>query len=157
MLIWQSTIILAKLARYSSFILKVFCGFLSALWFTHRVILLAVLGFRIFYVFCGNNNNQQNVRNFLVNKLITLLDKRNSPNMRASQPCDLCGCMEVNLHDGFYYCIECGTQDKNFQETIVEAVDAVIGDGILHGFKRKIKKVVEEEKQSEWTVLGSVV
>lgn len=67
--------------------------------------------------------------------------------MQASQPCDLCGGTEVNLHDGFYFCAECGTQDTNFQETIVEIVET--GGEILHGQKKKVVKIVEEEKESE--------
>lgn len=73
--------------------------------------------------------------------------RKKQVNMRASQPCELCGCAEVNLHDGFYFCAECGTQDTNFQETIIDMVEA--GGEILHGKKRKVHKIVEEEEESE--------
>ncbi|XP_045780621.1 uncharacterized protein LOC123877780 isoform X2 [Maniola jurtina] len=38
----------------------------------------------------------------------------------SSIPCQICGCTDLNLVDGFYYCVECGTQDTTLRETIVE-------------------------------------
>ncbi|XP_048001584.1 uncharacterized protein LOC125238323 isoform X2 [Leguminivora glycinivorella] len=40
--------------------------------------------------------------------------------MGKESPCGVCGETETRLVDGFYYCAECGTQDINLQETVVE-------------------------------------
>lgn len=55
-----------------------------------------------------------------------------------ANPCNVCGGTDLNLVDGFYYCVECGTQDVNVQETIVE--QTVLGDGTFaHTASRKVK------------------
>ncbi|XP_045506668.1 uncharacterized protein LOC123702877 [Colias croceus] len=40
--------------------------------------------------------------------------------------CNVCGGSDMNLVDGFYYCVECGTQNQNIQESVVDSA-AFIG------------------------------
>ncbi|XP_045521798.1 uncharacterized protein LOC123712630 [Pieris brassicae] len=68
-----------------------------------------------------------------------------------SNACKVCGGSDLNLVDGFYYCVECGTQDQNIQERIVETV--VFSDG-THA-KYTTKKIYhtknnEVEMSAEW-------
>ncbi|XP_022115519.2 uncharacterized protein LOC110993500 [Pieris rapae] len=68
-----------------------------------------------------------------------------------SSACNVCGGTDLNLVDGFYYCVECGTQDQNIQERIVETV--VFADG-THA-KYTTKKIYhtrndEVEMSAEW-------
>lgn len=71
--------------------------------------------------------------------------------MDSQKPCELCGSTQVNLHDGFYFCAECGTQDKTFQETIVEIMET--GGELVLGTKTKVHQVKEKEKESKCTCL----
>ncbi|KAI5631588.1 zinc-finger of RNA-polymerase i-specific TFIIB, rrn7 domain-containing protein [Phthorimaea operculella] len=67
------------------------------------------------------------------------------------QPCPVCGGKDMNLIDGFYYCVECGTQDTNAQETVVE--HTMLADGTFaHAATRKITKVLKDaiEMSGEW-------
>ncbi|XP_072933695.1 uncharacterized protein TAF1B [Epargyreus clarus] len=66
-------------------------------------------------------------------------------------PCNVCGGTDVNLVDGFYYCVECGTQDVNVRETVVE--QTIMADGTFaHATVRKFTTVVKDgvEMSSEW-------
>ncbi|XP_049880541.1 uncharacterized protein LOC126377005 [Pectinophora gossypiella] len=66
-------------------------------------------------------------------------------------PCSVCGGTDMNLIDGFYYCVECGTQDVNAQETIVE--HTVLADGTFaHAATRKFTTVLKDavEMSEEW-------
>ncbi|XP_038219641.1 uncharacterized protein LOC119837922 [Zerene cesonia] len=56
--------------------------------------------------------------------------------------CKVCGGADMNLVDGFYYCVECGTQDQNIQERIVESA-AFIGLYTKNA-KSKIQNVEEK-------------
>ncbi|VVC96018.1 unnamed protein product [Leptidea sinapis] len=66
-----------------------------------------------------------------------------------TNPCNVCGCTDLKLLDGFYYCIECGTQDKNVQERVVEHLTQA--DGTITGLST-VRKIVTNEKEmgSEW-------
>ncbi|CAH2096816.1 unnamed protein product [Euphydryas editha] len=68
-----------------------------------------------------------------------------------SNPCNVCGGTDLNLVDGFYYCAECGTQDVNVRETIVE--QNVFADGTFaHTTTKKLTTVLQEanEMSGEW-------
>ncbi|XP_052744873.1 TATA box-binding protein-associated factor RNA polymerase I subunit B isoform X2 [Bicyclus anynana] len=68
-----------------------------------------------------------------------------------TSPCQICGCTGLNLVDGFYYCVECGTQDTNVRETIVEST--MLGDGVLAFVEtKKITTVLQDSIQmsGEW-------
>lgn len=55
--------------------------------------------------------------------------------------CKVCGGTDMNLVDGYYYCIECGTQDENVRETIVEHT---LAEGIYaHTTSKRVVKVNE--------------
>lgn len=63
-------------------------------------------------------------------------------------PCSVCGGTDLNLVDGYYYCVECGTQDVNARETVVERT--VLADGTFARFTtKKIVKVLKDGIQSE--------
>ncbi|KAJ2941586.1 hypothetical protein O0L34_g14641 [Tuta absoluta] len=67
------------------------------------------------------------------------------------EPCTVCGGKDMNLIDGFYYCVECGTQDTNAQETVVE--HTMLADGTFaHAATRKITKVLKDaiEMSGDW-------
>ncbi|CAK1540936.1 unnamed protein product [Leptosia nina] len=68
----------------------------------------------------------------------------------SSNRCNVCGGPDMNLVDGFYYCVECGTQNENIQEHIVDNI--VLGDGTMVKFKtKKIRKEKEDVEMSpEW-------
>ncbi|XP_063834679.1 uncharacterized protein LOC135083865 [Ostrinia nubilalis] len=70
--------------------------------------------------------------------------------MRA-EACKVCGSTETNLIDGYYYCVECGTQDANVRETVVEEMELADGT-ISHKQKRKIYKVADNDDNlsEEW-------
>ncbi|KAJ0170706.1 hypothetical protein K1T71_013478 [Dendrolimus kikuchii] len=71
--------------------------------------------------------------------------------MKSGNPCSVCGNTDLNLVDGFYYCIECGTQDATARETIVEYKS--LGDGTFaQTFKKKIRQVQNDkvEMTGEW-------
>lgn len=60
--------------------------------------------------------------------------------------CDICGCAQKNLVDGYYYCVECGTQDTNVRETVVEVV--TLGDGeYAFGTRRRVTQVPQASKE----------
>lgn len=64
----------------------------------------------------------------------------------SSNPCNVCGCTDLNLVDGFYYCVECGTQDINVRETVVEHVFA---DGTFaHASTKKFTTVLQDANES---------
>nr|XP_034837064.1 uncharacterized protein LOC117993381 [Maniola hyperantus] len=69
----------------------------------------------------------------------------------SSTPCQICGCTDLNLVDGFYYCVECGTQDTNVRETIMEKTigDEMGGKGSDH---KKFSTVLKDAFQmsGEW-------
>lgn len=63
-------------------------------------------------------------------------------------PCNVCGSTDLNLVDGFYYCVECGTQDVNVRETIVG--DSFFADGTkLVAQGKKFSIMVKEGIQSK--------
>ncbi|CAG9569175.1 unnamed protein product [Danaus chrysippus] len=69
----------------------------------------------------------------------------------ATNPCKICGSTDLNLVDGFYYCVECGTQDVNARETVVE--QTLLADGTFaHTTIKKYKTVLEDsiEMSGEW-------
>lgn len=59
-----------------------------------------------------------------------------------SEPCNVCGGTDSKLIDGFYYCIECGTQNTNVRETILE--EKALGDGTFAQSSRR--KIVHLKK-----------
>lgn len=69
-------------------------------------------------------------------------------NKTTGTPCSICGCTETNLVDGFYYCVECGTQDTNVRETIVE-VDFLEDGSFAHGSRKRIKLMPDKQIQSK--------
>ncbi|RVE53753.1 hypothetical protein evm_001645 [Chilo suppressalis] len=70
---------------------------------------------------------------------------------RNVDACKVCGSTDMNLVDGYYYCVECGTQDENVRQTVIEEV--VLADG-TRSFKRKKKftTIVDEKNElcGEW-------
>ncbi|XP_063629839.1 uncharacterized protein LOC134801236, partial [Cydia splendana] len=71
--------------------------------------------------------------------------------MGKGDPCGVCGETRTRLVDGFFYCVECGTQDTNVQETVVE--HQALADGTFAIARRsryavKIKEGVE--MSPEW-------
>lgn len=66
-----------------------------------------------------------------------------------SDPCKVCGSTDINLIDGFYYCVECGTQDANVRETLVQ--DMALADGTFGiRIKTKFTKIVQEKHTSKY-------
>ncbi|CAB3258557.1 unnamed protein product [Arctia plantaginis] len=66
-------------------------------------------------------------------------------------PCNVCGGTDSKLIDGFYYCIECGTQNTNVRETILE--EKALGDGTFaQSSRRKIVHLKKDgiEMSGEW-------
>ncbi|CAH0597615.1 unnamed protein product [Chrysodeixis includens] len=66
-------------------------------------------------------------------------------------PCTVCEGTDLKLHDGFYYCVECGTQNTNVRETVVE--QKALGDGTFAiASRRKIVKLHDSKVQmsGEW-------
>ncbi|XP_026729377.1 uncharacterized protein LOC113495016 [Trichoplusia ni] len=66
-------------------------------------------------------------------------------------PCSVCEGTDLKLHDGFYYCVECGTQNTNVRETVVE--QKALGDGTFAiATRRKIVKLHDSKVQmsGEW-------
>ncbi|XP_041985242.1 uncharacterized protein LOC121737648 [Aricia agestis] len=68
----------------------------------------------------------------------------------STNPCKVCGGTELNLVDGFYYCVECGTQDVNVRETIVE--QSVLADGTFALSTHKRITIAKDgvEMSPEW-------
>lgn len=66
----------------------------------------------------------------------------------SDQPCNVCGSTDLNLIDGFYYCVECGTQDVNVRETVVEQTYLADGTLALTGGK-KFSITVKDGLQSK--------
>lgn len=65
-------------------------------------------------------------------------------------PCSVCGGTDLNLVDGYYYCVECGTQDVNARETVVE--HTMLADGTFgHVTKKKIVTVLKDGIESKVT------
>lgn len=62
--------------------------------------------------------------------------------------CPVCGCTDMKLKDGYYYCLECGTQDVNFRETLIEKT--IYNDAVLLASKKKIHKTKKVEMSTEW-------
>ncbi|KAL4703613.1 hypothetical protein ACJJTC_006790 [Scirpophaga incertulas] len=62
--------------------------------------------------------------------------------MQTADSCNVCGSTETNLIDGFYYCAECGTQDLNVKQTVIEEMS--LADGTF-GFRQK-KRVLKATK-----------
>ncbi|KAL0811535.1 hypothetical protein ABMA28_009922 [Loxostege sticticalis] len=71
--------------------------------------------------------------------------------MKNIEPCKVCGSTDANLIDGFYYCVECGTQDVNVRETVVEEMQLADGT-ISYKQRKKIYKAAEEDDNlsGEW-------
>nr|XP_026489571.1 uncharacterized protein LOC113396016 [Vanessa tameamea] len=63
----------------------------------------------------------------------------------TSNSCKVCDGTDMNLVDGFYYCVECGTQDVNVRETVVE--QTVLADGTFAHTTAKKLTTVSQEKQ----------
>lgn len=67
--------------------------------------------------------------------------------MKSGNPCTICGNTELNLIDGYYYCVECGTQDATARETVVTY--NVLADGTFaQTFKRKIRQNQDDKIES---------
>ncbi|KAF9823578.1 hypothetical protein SFRURICE_011884 [Spodoptera frugiperda] len=68
----------------------------------------------------------------------------------ASEPCQVCGCTELKLIDGFYYCVECDTQNTNVRETVIDHKS--LGDGTFALSTRKKVKIQDTkiEMSPEW-------
>uniref|UniRef100_A0A2A4JE75 TATA box-binding protein-associated factor RNA polymerase I subunit B n=1 Tax=Heliothis virescens TaxID=7102 RepID=A0A2A4JE75_HELVI len=66
------------------------------------------------------------------------------------EPCGVCSGTDLELKDGFYYCMECGTQNTDVRETVVE--DKALGNGTFAiGTRRKILiKDNETQMSGEW-------
>ncbi|KPJ19345.1 hypothetical protein RR48_01979 [Papilio machaon] len=66
-------------------------------------------------------------------------------------PCNVCGSTDLNLVDGFYYCVECGTQDVNVRETIVGESFFADGTKLLANVK-KFSVMIKEgiQMSAEW-------
>lgn len=72
--------------------------------------------------------------------------------MQAADPCVECGGTELKLLDGYYYCVECNTQNTNARETVLE--EKALGDGTFAiGTRRKIVKIHEIKIQSKLVLL----
>ncbi|XP_046973008.1 uncharacterized protein LOC124539714 [Vanessa cardui] len=66
----------------------------------------------------------------------------------TSYSCKVCDGTDMNLVDGFYYCVECGTQDVNVRETVVE--QTVLADGTFaHTTARKLTTAVQAKQINE--------
>ncbi|PZC77157.1 hypothetical protein B5X24_HaOG203711 [Helicoverpa armigera] len=67
-----------------------------------------------------------------------------------SEPCAVCSGTELELKDGFYYCMECGTQNTDVRETVVE--DKALGNGTFAvGTRKKIlTRDNETQMSAEW-------
>ncbi|KAM3959810.1 LOW QUALITY PROTEIN: TATA box-binding protein-associated factor RNA polymerase I subunit B [Aphomia sociella] len=61
-------------------------------------------------------------------------------------PCTVCGSTDLNLVDGYYYCVECGTQDINVRETVIEDRPAFDGTMIA---KKKTRVTIVKEGQTQ--------
>ncbi|KAJ8715779.1 hypothetical protein PYW07_010261 [Mythimna separata] len=71
--------------------------------------------------------------------------------MQSADPCVVCGGEDLKLIDGYYYCVECGTQNTNVRETVVE--QKTLGDGTFAmGTRRKIVRINDSKIQmsGEW-------
>lgn len=65
-------------------------------------------------------------------------------------PCTVCEGTELKLQDGFYYCVECGTQNTDVRETVVE--QKALGDGTFAiATRRKIIRIHDSKVQSKLT------
>ena len=72
--------------------------------------------------------------------------------MQAADPCVECGGFELKLLDGYYYCVECNTQNTNARETVVE--QKALGDGTFAiATRRKIVKIHDSKIQSKLVFL----
>lgn len=68
--------------------------------------------------------------------------------MESSDRCNVCGVSDMKLVDGFYYCNECGTQNTNVRETVLE--ERTLADGTFaHTAKRKIVQLKEDGIESK--------
>ncbi|KAH9633281.1 hypothetical protein HF086_000880, partial [Spodoptera exigua] len=69
----------------------------------------------------------------------------------VADPCVVCGGTDQKLIDGFYYCVECGTQNTNIRETVIDHKS--LGDGTFAiSTRRKIFKIHDSkiEMSPEW-------
>ncbi|KAF9406758.1 hypothetical protein HW555_012979 [Spodoptera exigua] len=69
----------------------------------------------------------------------------------VAEPCVVCGGTDQKLIDGFYYCVECGTQNTNVRETVIDHKS--LGDGTFAiSTRRKIVKIHDSkiEMSPEW-------
>lgn len=72
--------------------------------------------------------------------------------MNSADPCVECGGNALKLIDGYYYCVECNTQNTNVRETVVE--QKALGDGTFAlGTRRKIVKIHDNTIQSKSLLL----
>ncbi|XP_075986864.1 TATA box-binding protein-associated factor RNA polymerase I subunit B [Anticarsia gemmatalis] len=60
----------------------------------------------------------------------------------SADPCTVCGVVDTKLVDGYYYCVECGTQNTNVRETVIE--DKALADGTFAQTNRK--KIIQIKK-----------
>lgn len=67
-----------------------------------------------------------------------------------STSCNVCGGTDMNLVDGFYYCVECGTQDQNIQERIVETVFLTDGTHAKYSIKKILRDTKEDAVESKY-------
>lgn len=65
-----------------------------------------------------------------------------------TKPCKVCGGTDLSLVDGFYYCVECGTQDVEARETVVE--QTILADGTFaHATTRKLTTILNNSLESK--------
>ena len=65
-----------------------------------------------------------------------------------TNPCKICGSTDLSLVDGFYYCVECGTQDVEARETVVEKT--LLADGtVAQSAVRKITTALKDSLGSK--------
>lgn len=70
----------------------------------------------------------------------------------STNPCKVCGGTDLSLVDGFYYCVECGTQDVEARETVVE--QTMLADGTFaHTTVRKFNTTLKDSLESKRHVL----
>ncbi|CAG9794681.1 unnamed protein product [Diatraea saccharalis] len=68
-----------------------------------------------------------------------------------ADPCSVCGGTDTKLVDGFYYCVECGTQDVNIRQTLIENKSLADGTFTIRQKRKLTTKIQENNKLSgEW-------
>lgn len=76
--------------------------------------------------------------------------------MQVIDPCSVCGSKDLNLVDGFYYCVECGTQDTNVRETVIEETNILSSGNFVQVTKRKIINIKDDKLKSMFILYSSL-